>query len=114
MLSYNVGEVRVDCELPLVEKASLSEVLNEQVDAVVAILGLSDHVAAEVTHLVGVSGEARWEGSFVATRWDQMNVLSSLSKLEDWLIKLPILQYNVVFFLHVISERKLLCCDIFC
>jgi hypothetical protein len=113
LLGNNVGEVGVDSELPVVEEASLGEILNQLVDAVKAILGLSYHVAAEVTHLVSVSGEARWEGGFVATRWDQMNVLTSLSKLEDWLIKLPILQYNVVFFLHVISERKLLRCDIF-
>jgi hypothetical protein len=103
LLGYNVGEVRVNCELPLVEKASFSEVLNEQVDAVVAILGLSDHVASEVTHLVGILCEASWKGGFVATRWDQMNVLSSLSQLEDWLIKLPILQCNLVFLLHVFS-----------
>jgi hypothetical protein len=42
-----------------------------------------------------------------------MNVLASLCQLEDWLSKLPLLQFNIVFFLHVLSQRKLMLCDIF-
>jgi hypothetical protein len=114
LLGNDVGEVLVDFELPLVEEAGLGKILNELVDAVEAVLGLSDHVATEIAHLVGVPGEASWEGGFMATRGDQMNVLASLLQLEDWLAKLPLFQCNFVFFLHVLSERKLLLCDIFC
>ncbi len=50
----------------------------------------------------------------MATRRDQINILTSLRQLEDWLVKLPLLQCNLVLFLHVLSERKLLLCDILC
>jgi len=114
LLCDNIGKVLVDLELPLVEVAALGEILNKLVDAIEAILGLSDHLATEITHLVCVLVEINWQGGFMATRWNQMDVFASLLQLEDWLIKLPLLQCNVVFFLHVISERKLLLCDIFC
>ena len=103
LLGNNVGKVLIDFELPVIEEAGLGEVLNQLVDAVEAILGLSDHVGAEITHFVGVFGESSWEGGFMTTRRDQMNVLASLLQLEDWLVKLPIFQCNVVFFLHVFS-----------
>ena len=103
LLGNNVGKVLIDFELPVIEEAGLGEVLNQLVDAVEAILGLSDHVGAEITHFVGVFGESSWEGGFMTTRRDQMNVLASLLQLEDWLVKLPRFQCNVVFFLHVFS-----------
>ena len=90
--------------MPFVEKLAVGEFLNQLIDAVEAILGFSDHVGAEITHLVCVLGESRWKGRFMATRRDQMNILASLLQLEDWLVKLPLFQCNVVFFLHVLSK----------
>lgn len=112
LLGNNVGKVLVDFELPIIEETGLGEILNKLVDAIEAILGLSDHVATEITHLVRVLGETSWQGGFMATRRDQMNVLASLLQLEDWLVKLPLFQCNFVFFQHVVSKRKLLPCDI--
>jgi len=78
LLCDNIGKVFVDLELPLVEEAGLGEIFNKLVDAIKAILGLSDHLATEITHLVWVLGEIFWQGCFMATRWDQMDVFASL------------------------------------
>ena len=72
--------------MPFVEKLAVGEFLNQLIDAVEAILGFSDHVTTEITHLVCIVGESRWKGRFMATRRDQMNILASLLKLEDWLV----------------------------
>ena len=104
LLGNNISEVLVDFELPLVKKFPLGKILNQLIDAVEAILGFSDHVTTEITHLVCIVGESRWKGRFMATRRDQMNILASLLQLEDWLVKLPLFQCNVVFFLHVLSK----------
>jgi hypothetical protein len=86
LLGNYISKVFVDFELPFVEKLAIGEFLNQLIDAVEAILGFSYHVTTEITHLVCIVGESRWKGRFMATRRDQMNILASLLKLEDWLV----------------------------
>ncbi len=52
LLGDNISKVWIDSQLPFTKEASLGEILNELVNAVEAILRLSDHVGAKITHLV--------------------------------------------------------------
>ena len=67
LFCLDVSEVLVDLHLPFVEDLNLGETLNQGVDAVVSVFGLSDHIGAQVSHLIGVSGETSREGGLVAS-----------------------------------------------
>jgi len=99
------SEVLVNLELPLVQEARLSEALNESVDAVIAVLGLSDHVGAMITHLVCIPGKTSWQGGLMAARGDQVYVLASLFQPQDRLVKFMIFEFSFLFVckLHVLS-----------
>jgi hypothetical protein len=67
LFCLDVSEVLIDLHLPFVEDLNLGETLNQGVDAVVSVFGLSDHIGAQVSHLIGVSGETLREGCLVAS-----------------------------------------------
>ena len=60
------SEVLVDLELPLVQEASFRKALNKIVDSTIAVLGLSDHIGAKITHLVRILGETSWQRGLMA------------------------------------------------
>jgi len=70
LLGLDDSEVFLDLDLPLAEDVGFSEMLDQVVDAVVSVAGLSDHMASKIPHLVGILSEVLRKGSFVAARWD--------------------------------------------
>jgi hypothetical protein len=58
--------VLVNLELPLVLEASICKALNKIIDAMITVLGLSDHIGAKITHLAHILGETSWQRGLMA------------------------------------------------
>ena len=70
LLGLNDGKVLVYLDLPLAEDVGLGKVLNQVINAVVPVVGLSNHVRSQVPHSLRVSCEVSRKSRLVATRWD--------------------------------------------
>ena len=79
LLGLDDREVFLDLDLPLAEDVGFGEMLDQVVDAVVPVAGLSDHVTSKIPHLVGILSKVLGKGSFVAASWDKIDFLASLS-----------------------------------
>ncbi len=62
----DANEVLVNLELPLFQDASFCRALNKSVDPTIAVLGLSDHIGAKITHLIRILGETSWQRGLMA------------------------------------------------
>lgn len=112
LLGLDDSEVFLDLDLPLAEDVGFSEMLNQVVDAVVSVAGLSDHVTSKIPHLVGILSEILRKGSFVTARWDKIDFLASLSHEQKGKLSLPGGENNLVPLLHVLGDRNVLLGDI--
>ena len=112
LLSLDDREVLLDLDLPLAEHVGLGEMLDQVVNAVVSVTGLSDHVASKIPHLVGILSKVLGEGSFVAARGDKIDFLASLSHEQKGQLSLPWGKRNLVPLLHVLGNRNVLFGDI--
>ena len=88
LLGSDLSKLRIDLDLPVVKELSLGEGLNEVANSHESLLGLSDHLLSEISHLVGVLGEVLREASLMASGWDEVHGLISLSKFKDRLLQL--------------------------
>ena len=112
LLGLDNGEVLLDLDLPLAEHVGLGEMLDQIVNAVVSVAGLSDHVASKVPHLVGILSKVLGKGCFVAARWDKIDFLASLSHEKKGQLNLPGGKRNFVPLLHVLGNRNVLLGDV--
>ena len=112
LLGLDNGEVLLDLDLPLAEHVGLGEMLDQIVNAVVSVAGLSDHVASKVPHLVGILSKVLGKGCFVAARWDKIDFLASLSHEKKGQLNLPGGKRNIVPLLHVLGNRNVLLGDV--
>lgn len=110
LLCLDGGKIALNLHLPLTENVGLSEMLDKVVDAVVSIDGLSDHLASQVSHPVGILGEILRKSRLMASRWHQVNVLASLLQVEKWQLTFPWGKLLVVPSLEVLGDRN----DMFC
>jgi len=60
LFGIDSSEIFMNFELPIVQEASLSEALNEIVDAVKAVFGLSDHIGAKISHFIRIFSKTIW------------------------------------------------------
>jgi hypothetical protein len=60
LFAIDSSEIFMNFELPIVQEASLSEALNEIVDAVKAVFGLSDHIGAKISHFIRIFSKTIW------------------------------------------------------
>lgn len=67
LLCLDVSESFADLHLPFVENLNFGETLNQLVNTLESILGLSDHVTTQFPHFIGISSETCWEGCLVAS-----------------------------------------------
>ena len=112
LLGLDDREVFLDLDLPLAEHVGFGEMLDQVVNAVVPVAGLSDHVTSKVPHLVGILGEVLGKGSFVAASWDKIDFLASLSHKQKGQVSLLGGEHNLVPLLHVLGNRNVLLGDI--
>jgi hypothetical protein len=81
------SEVLVNLEFPLVQEVSFCEALNKSVDPIIAVLGLSDYIGANITNLVRIIEETTWQRGLMAPGWEQVDILASFCELQDRLVK---------------------------
>ena len=62
LLSFDDGKVLVDLDLPLRQKIGLGKMLDQVVDAVEPVVGVSDHLGSKISHSIGIFCEIRREG----------------------------------------------------
>ncbi len=60
LFGIDSSEVFMNFELPIVQEASLSEALNEIVDAVKVVFGLSDHMGEKIAHFDPIFSKIIW------------------------------------------------------
>jgi hypothetical protein len=112
LLGLDDRKVLLDLDLPLAEHVGLGKMLDQVVNAVVPVTGLSDHVASKVPHLVGILGKVLGKGSFVAAGGDKIDFLASLSHEKKGQLSLPGGKRNLVPLLHVLGNGNVLLGDI--
>ena len=67
LFGLDLSEVFANLHLPFIQNLNLGKALNQAVDAVVAVLRLSDHISTQLSHFVCVSCETSWKRGLVAS-----------------------------------------------
>jgi hypothetical protein len=111
LFSLNLSESLLDWKIPFIENSSLMEILNQSTYSVVPVIGLSDHMFSQATHIVCILGEIFGQTCFMASWWQQIYVLVSLSQSEKRLSKFFVREFYFVFFLHILNESYLILCS---
>ena len=95
LLGLDLGKVRVHLEVPVLEDARLREGLDQISDAVVPTSGVSDHIIAQLAHLVAILSEVGGKASLMAAGRNEIDLLTALTQHKQGLVKLLHSQFDL-------------------
>ena len=72
LLGFDNCEVIYDLDLPLTEDVGFGEMLDQVVNAIKSVTGLSYHVISKILDLLGISNKVFRQFDFITASWDKI------------------------------------------